>query len=170
MSRQLDISKFKDVFLNSFQVGEMWLQGVLLYVKKRPPKVTIKLEALDKISTYGNIKMTAQFVDFGHRYRYADERDFSSSIQYTHGIVFSTNRSTSLLSPTSSGITKVKATTYREDGTFSYTKEKYPMTQHIRVRAWIAYIDPDTGKNSVAYSAQIRTTYQDLQTYGPATG
>lgn len=153
MSRQLDISKFKDVFLNSFQVGEIWHRGVLLYVKKRPPKVTIKVSASND-----KIHLTAQFVDYEHRYRYADERKYSSSVTKTHGIVYSNARFFLNTSITASGMKKINFGSYRDDGTFSYSlsSSQYGFKgKNHWFKAWIAYIDPETGKNAVAYSGII---------------
>lgn len=138
----------------------MWLKGNMLYVKKRPPKVTLKLSASD-----GKIRAEACFVDYEHRYRYAEEIEFSSSITKTHGIVYRSSSFGIATAITASGMKRLNFGAYSDDGTFTYNLDSSLYGSSSRrnwYKAWIAYVDPETGEKNVAYSNVIATTYNEL--------
>lgn len=162
LSRQLDLNKFKDVFLNSLRVGEMWFRGVLLYVKKRKPEVTIEVTASDN-----KIHVTAQFVDYEHRYRYADEHTYSTTGK-THGLAYRRNQGFSDGTNLST-LSKLNFGAYASDGTFTYhfgsgTASGGYGTKSTKfyVQAWICYVDPETGKTALARSSVFGCTYNTL--------
>ncbi len=145
----------------------MWFRGVMLYVKKRMPEVTLTLEAVDD-----KIKLTGKFVDYEHRYRYADERVYSSSLKYTHGITFRLTSYSSTTNLTTSGMNRLNFGAYSDTGTFTYylasgSSGYRTKTTKNYYRAWIYCTDPDTGRGVLIGSGVLGISYDALLETGP---
>ena len=81
-----------------------------------------------------------------------------------HGLVYiQTSRiGTRTLTVNTSGRTKVNFTTYKDDGSFSYSFKPTNKSTVYTYRAFITYLDPNTGKSVTVYSPIMRSSYNGI--------
>ncbi|MDD7652771.1 MAG: glycoside hydrolase family 2 TIM barrel-domain containing protein [Firmicutes bacterium] len=104
----------------------------------------------------GRLALTGQFVDYENVGNYYDVT--------AHGLVYlaTSKLGTRNLTVNTPGRTRVNFSSYKNDGSFTYNmKPAYTSTKYT-VRAFLAYVDPDTGRTVYVYSAPVIVSYQLL--------
>lgn len=104
----------------------------------------------------GRLALTGQFVDYENVGNYYDVT--------AHGLVYlaTSKLGTRNLTVNTPGRTRVNFSSYKDDGSFTYNmKPAYTSTKYT-VRAFLAYVDPDTGRTVYVYSAPVIVSYQLL--------
>lgn len=109
-----------------------------------------------KAASGTKITLTGTFEDYENLSKY-----------YTvtaHGLVYysTTKLGTKILTVNTAGRTKVSFSSYKDDGSFSYTMTPAFATTRYTVRAFLAYTDAN-GRTMYAYSAPIVVSYNGLQ-------
>ena len=109
-----------------------------------------------KAASGKKITLTGTFEDYENLSKY-----------YTvtaHGLVYysTTKLGTKILTVNTAGRTKVSFSSYKADGSFSYTMTPAFATTRYTVRAFLAYTDAN-GRTMYAYSAPIVVSYNGLQ-------
>ena len=82
----------------------------------------------------------------------------------SHGIVFiySSRLGSRVLTVNTAGRTKVNFGAYNADGSYVYNYKPVSRSISYTIRAYISYVDPDTGKTVYVYSDPISTSYNKL--------
>lgn len=104
----------------------------------------------------GRLALTGQFVDYENVGNYYDVT--------AHGLVYlaTSKLGTRNLTVNTPGRTRVNFSSYKDGGSFTYNmKPAYTSTKYT-VRAFLAYVDPDTGRTVYVYSAPVIVSYQLL--------
>ena len=99
--------------------------------------------------------MTGTFVDYENINNYYEVT--------AHGLVYysTTKLGTKTLTVNTPGRTRVNFSSYKTDGSFSYTMTPAFASTRYTVRAFLAYTD-DNGRTMYAYSAPIIVSYNNL--------
>lgn len=116
------------------------------------PSVSIIAEA---VSSTGKIKLTGTYLDYENNSKYCEVIE--------HGIVYcyASKLGTRTLTVNTAGRTKVKFSSYKDDGTFIYTMTPaYASTKYV-VRSYLYYKD-NNGTYKYVYSDPIRVSYNSL--------
>ena len=126
---------------------------------KEPKAPTVSLK-VTKNATTGKIVMTAQVDDY-------ENLDDYYTIT-SHGIVYiyTTKLGSRVLTVNTSGRTKVSFGGYKEDGSYVYNLTPKSKAVSYTVRAYITYVDPDTGRTVYVYSDKVVGSYNTLNSNG----
>ena len=116
---------------------------------------TVSLKVTKNTST-GKIVMTGIVDDYENLDDYYDIT--------SHGLIFiyTTKLGTRVLTVNTSGRTKVNFGRYKDDGSFVYNLKPASKTISYTIRAFITYVDPDTGRTVYVYSDPVVSTYNKL--------
>ena len=81
-----------------------------------------------------------------------------------HGLVYiySSKLGTRSLTVNTPGRTRVNFGAYKDDGSFIYRLTPKSGAIAYTVRAFLSYVDPDTGRTIYVYSDPIKVTYNGL--------
>lgn len=115
---------------------------------------SVKVSAA-RASSGTKITLTGTFVDYENFIKYHDVT--------AHGLVYysTTKLGTKTLTVNTPGRTRVNFSSYKTDGSFSYTMTPAFASTRYTVRAFLAYTD-DNGRTMYAYSAPIVVSYNNL--------
>ena len=119
---------------------------------KAVPKVTVSAA---RATNGTKITLTGTFVDYENINKYYDVT--------AHGLVYysTTKLGTKTLTVNTPGRTRVNFSSYKADGSFSYTMTPAFASTRYTVRAFLAYTDAN-GRTMYAYSAPIIVSYNNL--------
>lgn len=125
------------------------------YVKElKVPSVSI---SVTKNTSTGKIVITGKVDDYENLEDYYEIT--------SHGLlyIYTSRLGTRQLNVNSTGRTKVGFGKYKDDGSYVYNLK--PTSQYLSYtfRAYISYIDPDTGYTVYVYSDPITTTYYNIR-------
>ena len=121
-------------------------------VEQTAPKVTVSAV---RAGSGNKIKLTGTFVDYENADQYYEVT--------AHGLVYySTSKlGTRVLTVNTPGRTRVNFSSYKTDGSFSYTMTPAYATTKYTVRAFLAYTD-ENGRTVYVYSDPIIVSYNTL--------
>ncbi|MGN1346251.1 MAG: hypothetical protein ACI4V1_05665, partial [Eubacteriales bacterium] len=121
--------------------------------EKVAPKVTVSAA---RASSGTKITLTGTFVDYENSSKYYEVT--------AHGLVYySTSKlGTRSLTINTPGRTRVNFSSYKDDGTFSYTITPAFASTRYTVRAFLAYTDEESGRTVYVYSDPIIVSYNSL--------
>ena len=122
-------------------------------VQKSVPSVTVS--AARASNSNKKITLTGTFVDYENINKYYDVT------AYGLGYYSTTKLGTKTLTVNTPGRTRVNFSSYKADGSFSYTMTPAFASTRYTVRAFLAYTD-DNGRTMYAYSAPIIVSYNNL--------
>ena len=119
--------------------------------QKTAPTVSLKVTAEN-----GKLVMTGVFDDYENADKYYDVT--------AHGLVYiySSKLGTRSLTVNTPGRTRVNFGAYKDDGSFIYRLTPKSGAIAYTVRAFLSYVDPDTGRTIYVYSDPIKVTYNGL--------
>lgn len=122
-------------------------------VQKSVPSVTVS--AARASNSNKKITLTGTFVDYENTSKYYEVT--------AHGLVYysTTKLGTKTLTVNTPGRTRVNFSSYKTDGSFSYTMTPAFASTRYTVRAFLAYTDAN-GRTMYAYSAPIVVSYNNL--------
>ena len=131
--------------------GETRTESIEYVYEKQAPKVSLTVTAED-----GKLVMTGKFEDYENADRYYDVT--------SHGLVYiaSAKLGTRSLTVNTPGRTRVTFGSYKEDGSFTYKMSPKSGVVTYTVRAFLSYVDPDTGRTVYVYSDPVRVSYNGL--------
>lgn len=133
--------------------GETKTEEIAYEKELKAPTVSL---TVTKNTTTGKIVMTGQVDDYENLEDYYEITG--------HGLVFiyKTRLGNRVLTVNTSGRTKVSFGAYKEDGSYVYNLTPKSKAISYVVRAYITYVDPDTGKTVYVYSDPVIGSYNSL--------
>lgn len=133
--------------------GETKTEEIAYEKELKAPTVSL---TVTKNTTTGRIVMTGQVDDYENLEDYYEITG--------HGLVFiyKTRLGNRVLTVNTSGRTKVSFGAYKEDGSYVYNLTPKSKAISYVVRAYITYVDPDTGKTVYVYSDPVIGSYNSL--------
>ena len=118
---------------------------------KAVPKASLEVSAKNN-----KLVFTGIFENYNESTKYYDVTE--------HGILYiqQSRIGSRTLTINTSGRTRVNFTDYTTDGSFSYHLKPSSLSTVYAIRAFLIYIDPDTGKTKTVYSNMMRTSYNGV--------
>ena len=134
--------------------GETKTEDVPYRSELKEPTVSL---TLSKNKSTGKISMTGQVDDFENLEDYYEIT--------AHGIIYikSSRIGTRMLTLNTSGRTNVTFGSYTDTGAFTYTFKPTNKSTAYTYRAYVTYIDPETGKSVTVYSDMLKSSFNSIK-------